>query len=345
MSAGRNGLGLICPAGVESAGQALAFGRCADRLGLGRLWLGQYFTLDPHQVHVHLAASGVRTSRGTSVTLTPLRHPLEAALQARGAAVLTGRPFVAGFGPGTPDFVASMLGRPYPSPLDAMRRYLTAVRGLLDGEAVRWGEHDQGAVALPELEHPAVEVGAGVLRPGMARVAGEVADCVITWMTPPDYLRDIIVPALEEGAAKAGRPGRPRVITVVHVATRREGRNPHALAFHAARAHLSQPNYAAMLRSAGLPIDPADPVSGARALVNFDVFVSGTPADVAGELGRYREAGVDEVVLNPCGVLLAEGAEAALRDVEEIVAAFAPRREADRAGAGLSRGLPADVPP
>jgi alkanesulfonate monooxygenase SsuD/methylene tetrahydromethanopterin reductase-like flavin-dependent oxidoreductase (luciferase family) len=319
----RDGLGLILPAGVESAEQTLAFGRCADRLGLGRLWLGQHLTLDPHQVHVHLAASGVRTPRGTSVTLTPLRHPLEAALQARGVAALTGRPFVAGFGAGAPDFVVAMLGRPHSSPLTAMRQYLGAVRNLLDGDNVYWGA---GTVALPELEHPPVEVGAGVLRPAMARVAGEVADCAITWMTPPDYLRDSIVPALQEGTAKAGRPRRPRVVTVVHVAVEREGRDPHALAFLAARLHLSQPHYAAMLRSAGLPVDPADPVSGARALVNFDVFVSGTPVDIARELERYHEAGVDEVVLNPCGVLLAEGTGAALRDVEEIAAAVALRQ-------------------
>jgi hypothetical protein len=60
--------------------------------------------------------------------------------------------------------------------------------------------------------------------------------------------------------------------------------------------------------------------------VNFDVFVSGTPVDIARELERYHEAGVDEVVLNPCGVLLAEGTGAALRDVEEIAAAVALRQ-------------------
>ena len=39
-------------------------------------------TVDPHQTFAYLAGAGLRVPMGTSVTLLPLRHPFEAALQA-----------------------------------------------------------------------------------------------------------------------------------------------------------------------------------------------------------------------------------------------------------------------
>ncbi|MBR8741842.1 LLM class flavin-dependent oxidoreductase [Nocardiopsis sp. MG754419] len=319
------GVSLILPTSAPSLEEPLTFAASVRKLGLRRLWLGQTLALDPHQIHVSLAAAGHGVHGGTSVTLTPLRSPLEAALQARGAAVLTGRPYVAGYGLGAPEFVAMSRGEPYASPLTAIREYLGAVRGLLDGERVSVdGRYlSMGPTALQKMEHPPVEVGAGVLRKAMAQVAGEVADSAITWMTPSNYLQETIVPALDQGAERAGRPERPRLVTVKHFAVAREGRDPYEIAYRGAGLHLSQPHYAAMLRSAGLAIDPADPVSGARALVNFDVFATGTPKEIAREIARYYEAGVDEIVLNPCGVLLSEGTDAALRDVEDVVGALA----------------------
>lgn len=57
----------------------------------------------PHQVPAHLAGMGHTVPVGTAVTLLPLRHSYEAALQARSLALPTGRPAVAGYGIGTPE--------------------------------------------------------------------------------------------------------------------------------------------------------------------------------------------------------------------------------------------------
>ncbi|MET9340893.1 LLM class flavin-dependent oxidoreductase [Nonomuraea sp. NPDC003804] len=56
------------------------------------------------------------------------------------------------------------------------------------------------------------------LGPAMARVAGEPADVAITWLVPAAHLRDLIVPALREGAEAAGRPI-PRLVSLVPVAS------------------------------------------------------------------------------------------------------------------------------
>ena len=79
------------PAGGE---ETIGYARLvSDGLG-ARLWLGQTTHAEPHQVLAYLAGAGLRVPSGTAVTLTPLRHPYEAALQARGVALLSGRPHV-----------------------------------------------------------------------------------------------------------------------------------------------------------------------------------------------------------------------------------------------------------
>ncbi|MGW6568841.1 LLM class flavin-dependent oxidoreductase [Streptomyces sp. NPDC054975] len=279
-----------------------------------RLWQGQSLSADTQQVFAYLAGLGHRIPVGTSVVLMPLRHPMEAAIQARSLALLTGHPTVLGLGPATPDFVAGLHGKPYDSPRDACVAYLREVRRLLAPE------DDGGAVSLPGMEHPGVETGLGVLRPALARAAGQVADVAISWMTPPGYVQDTLLPAMAKGAAEAGRAV-PRVVTVVHAAVDRPQRNPYRLAYTAARVHLAGPHYADMLRRAGLRVHHSRPNLGARALVDSGVFLYGTPREIAAGLAEYGRAGVDEVVVNVAGVYSEHGRPDAVRDLRDILTA------------------------
>lgn len=169
-----------------------------------RLWQGQSVMIEPHQGFVAAAGAGFRVPTGLGVTLMPLRHPYEAALQARSLAMATGQPVIAGFGPGGRQLQQSLLGEAYRSPLTAAREYLSIVRGLLAGETVDTrGEYFSCRAEMPRYPVPGVEIGLGVLRPGMAKLAGEVADVAVTWLTPAHYLRDTVLPAMREGAANA----------------------------------------------------------------------------------------------------------------------------------------------
>lgn len=261
------------------ADQVVPFARAAAAGG-HRLWIGQSLLVESHQMFAYLAGMGIKLPVGLGVTLMPLRHPFEAAAQARSLALLTGCPVVAGYGAATPQLVAALRGRPYRQPADAAAGYAQDVRQALDGG---------GNLRLPMAPHPPVEVGLGVLRPRMARAAGAVADVAITWLTPPAYVRDVLVPALAAGAAE--RPKPPRIATIVPVALRKPGRDPRRLALAAAGAHLRGPHYADMLRRAGIPADPA-------ALVDSGLFAYGTADDIATCVRSYHEAGADEVILN-----------------------------------------------
>jgi alkanesulfonate monooxygenase SsuD/methylene tetrahydromethanopterin reductase-like flavin-dependent oxidoreductase (luciferase family) len=297
---------VMFPGQPGAAAEAEPYAELVKRGRAARLWLGQSLRAEAQQVVAYLAGGGRQVPVGTSVTLMPLRHPLQAALEARSMALMTGHPVVAGFGASAPEFVSVLNGAPYERPAAAARAYLSTIRALLDGRGLR-------GFRLPPLRHPRVELGAGVLRPGMARVAGECADVAITWMTPPSYVRDVLLPALREGAGDARAT--PRVATVVHVALARAGRDATRLAELAAGHHLRAAHYTDMLRRAGLEPSP-------RAMVDSGLYVVGPAERIAERLRAYFASGVDEIILNTSGVFLTEGHVAAIGDAEEILTAL-----------------------
>ncbi|MFF4425277.1 LLM class flavin-dependent oxidoreductase [Streptomyces sp. NPDC001549] len=303
--------------------QLLPYAALVDWTAAERLWQGQSMLVDPFQGFAAAAGSGFRVPVGLGVTLMPLRHPFEAAHQVRSLAMATGHPVVAGFGPGGASFQQSLVGAPYASPLTAAREYLGIVRGLLNGETVQAeGDYFSCHGALAPSPAPAVELGLGVLRPGMARVAGAVADCAITWLTPASYLRDTVLPALREGAAAAGRPV-PRIVAMVPLALRRPDRDPAEVALASNAPHLAAPHYIDMLQRAGIAVDEGDTALSARRLVEGRGFLHGDIDGLVEQLAEYREAGVDEVVLNTTGVFNLHGHHAAMADLKTILAAVA----------------------
>lgn len=299
----------------------IPFADLLQQRGTGRLWLGQSLGVQTHQVFAAIAGAGIRIPCGTSVVLTPLVHPYEAALDARSVAALSGMPFVAGIGPGSTSFQSSMRPSAYARPAASSARYLDAMRDLLTKGRTEVDDVPNGIVidaTLPKMDLPQVELGLGVLRSGMARAAGRSADVAITWMTPPHYVRDSLVPVLREAAESVGRT-QPRVATVVHVALERPGYDVVELAHTAAVGHLSSEHYCDMLRRAGLAADPGDSRLGARSIVDSGTFVTGSPAAVADALQRYHDAGVGEVILNTAGVVETYGPGAAMADLYAIL--------------------------
>jgi alkanesulfonate monooxygenase SsuD/methylene tetrahydromethanopterin reductase-like flavin-dependent oxidoreductase (luciferase family) len=304
-----------------SGKQLLPFADMVRKGDAERLWTGQSLLIEPHAALAHAAGAGARIPMGTSVTLMPLRHPFQAALQARSLAALTGRPFVAGFGTGPEPFVRALRAQGYTSPLTAVREYATIVRALLAGEAVdHVGAYFSMGGALPPMDTPPVELGLGVLRPRMAELAGELADVAITWLAPPHYLAESIVPALARGAERTDRP-RPRLTAVVHVSLDAADRDHETTVLAAAQAHLQAPHYADMLGRAGIDVDPHDLPKTAARLIDSGTAAVGSADDILRAVTAYREAGADEVVLSTIGTQTLEGTRASLDALATITAA------------------------
>ncbi|MFC4515327.1 LLM class flavin-dependent oxidoreductase [Streptomyces ehimensis] len=326
-------LSLLIPTVPATVEQAVPFARyVAHDSQLSRLWQGQSYGLEPAATFAYLAGAGYPVPAGTCVLVTPLRHPAQAALEARTVAAVTGQPAVMGYGPGSRAAQMARLGAAYDRPVDAAAEFIRATRSCL---AQRWDPPDSGSGgsggsggpgyfhpggALPPVAHPRVRLGLGVLRPAMARAAGEVADAAITWLAPAGYIRDTILPEVARGAEAAGRP-RPSVIAAVPVAVSRPGRNPVELAHLSAGGHLVLPHYADMLARAGVDVPANDPAAAARALISGGGFLYGSPSAIAAGLAGYAAAGVDEVIINLTGVHSWYGTDETLLDLNDILAA------------------------
>lgn len=309
----------------------LAWGRLCQDIGSHRMWLGQSLRIESHTAIAYLAGSGCHISVGMAVGLTPLRHPYDAALQARGLAAVLRRPVAIGYGAAFPSFVSSVHGAPYAKPARTVGEYIEIARKLARGESVSFdGEVFTVHARLPEMATAEVEIGAGVLRSGMARMAGRFGDFAVTWLTPRSYLTGTVMPALAQGAA--GVQQTPRVISVIHAAVERPGRSPYLLAQHGSITHLQAAHYTDMLRRAGLDVHPTDPISGAREIVQHGIYVYGSPEHIAQEFARYHAIGVDEIIINPCSVSNMYGYDAAMEDLRDIFAAFAAQNEPTTGG-------------
>lgn len=304
----------IFPQQPTDPGAIRPFAGMVREHGLARLWMGQSLRIETHLAMAALGSGADAVPVGISTALAALRTPYDAALQARSLAALIGQPVSVSYGAADPGFVGSVRGAPLGRPASYTAEYARCVAGLLRGELVA-GEHEElGMQArLPELSHPPVEVGTGVLRPSMATRSRDVAQFVATWLTPRRYVRDVLAPRLQRPDGSAAR-----VVANVHCALARPGRNVHLLTQAACGNHLAAPHYVEMLNRAGLDVSTSDPVSGARELVRHGVFVSGSAQDVVGELEAHGEDGIDEVVVNLTGVMLTYGEEEALMDLKEI---------------------------
>ena len=290
------------------------FARLVTDHGLARLWMGQSFTIESHVALAAMRQAGHAVPVGIGTALAALRTPYDAALSARSLAAVLDQPVSIGYGAADPGFVTSVRGAPLTRPAAYTAEYTRLV-----GELLRGGEVSSDMdglrmrAQLPPLDHPVVEAGVGVLRPGMAARASEVADFVVTWLTPRNYVRDVLVPRLERADGT-----RPRVATHVHCAVRRPGRNPQLLTQVGCGNHLAREHYSDMLRRAGLDVHASDPVSGARELVSAGVVLYGSASEIVDQLRTFADYGVDEVIVNITAVALTYGNEDALADLHEI---------------------------
>jgi F420-dependent oxidoreductase-like protein len=260
----------------------------AAEAGFGTAWSAQAPGWDALTT---LALAGARVpgiGLGTAVVPVPQRHPLVLASHALTVQAAVGGRLTLGIGAGVAAMTQGMYGLPADRPARRMREYLPVLRSLLaGGEVAHRGETltAAGAAGVPGVPPPSVLLAA--LGPAMLRIAGTLADGVVTWMTGPKTLAGHVVPEVTKAAEAAGRP-RPRVVAGVLVCVTDDETG--------ARERLEErfglagrvPEYRATL-------DRED-ASGPA-----DVAVVGGEDTVARALHRLADAGVTELLATPFG--------------------------------------------
>jgi len=305
---------------VEAVPPSLAvqYGRRVEEAGFRTAWFPEIVFGDSF-VPATATATGTSTLLlGTGVVGIWSRSPVVMALQAASANELSGGRLLLGLGLQARNYVSAWHNRTYERPVRAMREYVTILRRALAGESVTFeGEifSVRGfQLQMPMPEQP-VRIYVAAIGPQMIRLAGEVADGILGYCWSAAYVRDVVLPALREGTARAGRTlddvdiacGYPTV--VAEDGSGVEGAKGQVLMF--ATAVNSSPFYSESFAAAGyadLVAEVRERVSlldadGAIAAIPDEAVeamtVSGTPEQIRGRIDELRAAGVHTVAVNP----------------------------------------------
>jgi len=168
----------------------------------------------------------------TGVVVAFARSPMLLAQDAWSLAQLSGGRFELGLGPQVRGNVEGRFGMPWSAPAARMRDYVGAVRAVFEcwteGTELHYESESYTLTRMQPFFRPdplaagAPPVLLGAIGPLMTGVAGEVADSLLTHPTnsTASFVRDVVRPALAEGARFAGRAaGAVRVIAGPMVAT------------------------------------------------------------------------------------------------------------------------------
>jgi probable F420-dependent oxidoreductase len=162
------------------------------------------------------AAATARISLGTSIAVAFARSPMTMAYLGNDLQAASRGRFILGLGSQIKPHITRRFSMPWGRPAPQMREYILALRAIWaawnDGQPLNVrGEYYQHTLMTamfrpePHLYGPP-RVFLAAVGPAMTRVAGEVTDgLVVHGFTTERYLREVTLPALAEGAARAGR--------------------------------------------------------------------------------------------------------------------------------------------
>lgn len=291
-------IGVYIPGGT--AQQFIDSIKLAEAKGIPSFWLTSGGLL-PDVITV-FAAAAVQTSRimmGTSITQTWPRHPVAIASQCIAMAQLAPGRFRIGLGSSHKPAVEGMYGVEYRKPLLNLREYLFTVQSILKkGEVDFSGTFVKSTTKLGagpgnyRLDPPIdVPVMASALRPASFRLCGELADGAISWVCPWEYLRDLALPAMREGAAEAGRQT-PPMVAHVPVVLSDDVETVRTAAGPALSRYANLTNYRGMFEIAGFH----DAAGGDLNALIDAVAVFGNDEQVAARLGEIISEGAGEII-------------------------------------------------
>ena len=152
----------------------------------------------------------------TSIAVAFARSPMTVAHQAHDLNAYSKGRFILGLGPQIKPHINKRFSMPWGKPASRMREFILALRAIWDcwytGERLRFvGEFYSHTLMTPMFTPTNTAYGAprvflAAVGPVMTEVAGETADGMIAHsFTTERYMREVTMPAIQRGLAKAGR--------------------------------------------------------------------------------------------------------------------------------------------
>jgi alkanesulfonate monooxygenase SsuD/methylene tetrahydromethanopterin reductase-like flavin-dependent oxidoreductase (luciferase family) len=263
----------------------------AERLGYESAYVTHIAARDSITTLMAYACRSETIRLGTGVT--PI-YSRTAAAMAQSFATLdefSGGRAIAGLGVSHRPVVEAWYDQQIDKPLRSMREYVAILRAIFAGEDPPAGETFRTSFHFMGLEpRPDIPIYLAGLSPGMLRLAGEVADGVVLWLCVPEYIREVVVPTVAEGRAKAGKSldGFDIVAAVPSAVTS----EPDVAKENLSRElipYFNLPFYLKMLERSGFGNEISDRFLASLAAI-------GTPEEAVATVRRYAEAGAT----SPC---------------------------------------------
>ena len=255
-----------------------------------------------------LMAYASRTERvrlGTGVMPIYSRTPVATAQSFATLDEFSGGRAVIGLGVSHRPIVEGWYGQELDKPVRDMREYVGIVRAIMRGEdppdGDRFGSDFRFMGFQPRGDIPIFLAG---LSPAMLRLAGEIADGVMLWLCNPDYIRDVVIPAVTEGRKRAGRDleGFDVVAAVPTAVTGAPDEARERLRAELA-PYFSLPFYRAMLERSGYEadvkgFDEHGPEAISKRFLGA-LGAIGSPEEATAVIRRYRDAGATSPAVGP----------------------------------------------
>lgn len=167
-----------------------------------------------------MALNATSTLRvGTGVLVAFPRSPMTVAVASWDLQKMSGGRFELGLGTQIQQNIEQRYSATWSKPVPQMREYVQSLKAIFHsfqtGEKLRFeGEHYQFTRLQPffnpgPIDHPDIPIMCGAVGPAMTRMVGRIADGMITHPTntPPEYIRQVCLPRLQDGFNKAERSG------------------------------------------------------------------------------------------------------------------------------------------
>jgi len=214
-----------------------AIARAAEEIGFDALWT-QETQHDPFLPCALIAEHTRRLNIGTGIAVSFARSPANLAYTAWDLAAQSGGRFILGLGTQVKAHIERRFGQPWPQSVTGkLREQIQVIRAFWDcwqnGTKLNYrGEHYKITLMSPffnpgAIEHPDIPIYIAGVNTGLARLAGELCDGFHAHpFHSVRYLREVILPALEEGAKKERRKREDVSVTITaFVATTPEEMN------------------------------------------------------------------------------------------------------------------------
>jgi alkanesulfonate monooxygenase SsuD/methylene tetrahydromethanopterin reductase-like flavin-dependent oxidoreductase (luciferase family) len=303
------GLGSYVSVG-RSLETALQRVELAERAGYESAYITHIAARDSVTTLMAYASRTERLRLGTGVMPIYSRTPVATAQSFATLDEFSGGRAVIGLGVSHQPTVEGWYGTSIGKPVREMREYVEIVRAILRGENPPQGERFRSGFRFMGFEPRAdIPIYVAALSPAMLRLAGEIADGAMLWLCNPDYIRQVVVPAVAEGRERAGKPlDGFDVVAAVPSAVTSEPEEARSRLRQELVPYFSLPFYRKMLERSGYGDDlkgfdegmaSGGPEKATTAI--SDRFLGalgaiGPPEEAAASVRRYREAGAT----SPC---------------------------------------------